>query len=877
MIDVKGLERVFVSGKHVTKALKGVDLKLPNTGLVFIIGKSGSGKSTLLNLIAGLDKPTAGQILFNGKDVCKFNEKQLDEYHYSNIGFIFQNYCLIDEMSVEANIAMGLKEKPKHIKLQIQQALDDVALSGIAKKRVKHLSGGQKQRIAIARALIKDPPVLLCDEPTGNLDRQSSEDVLKILKRRSRTSLVLVVSHNLPEAYRFADRIITLSKGFIVEDLSFRPESHVDTETLYLSNPDEMTPEQIEAVNKALAEGRIKRIQPRKELFQPSSPCPDEHGKEKKLKGHFFMPIPTMMKTINHSKWRMALFPILTGILLSLFSCLFSLYRFDASEYASTAYRQSEKTDFIMQRGALTKNGKTTVNRLLPIQDEEWQVLNDDYEGKYYPIYKFPIALPFSDSDRLAGDGTANAAYMSSVWVNQSQGLMIVDNDFLMSHLKVDQIEYVALAEKTCPTGIYVTDYFADAILVQKSSYKSYNDFVGKYAQIGRLRNGTVYVNGIIKTDYKNKISGLLDEFGKGEENSAILQSQYESELEYLSYALNFVYTQNKDFMEDLKSDTNTMPLLFLPHGSFSSSATGWKATTTSYQTGYSSLLKKGEVLLTENAAAQIFKVGDHNELANLIHKGNDEGGFSFSLGTVSQKNSTEIDYAPFLQGCKIRLYSDYDDETLARYSITSAAISIRMSKEDYLEFRYRELFPYAIAFDSPDQFDYVSSLLSPYHYAAKSVLYDVMSQVASGISIFSQAFRILSLISILGSAVLLILFSISLIQSQKYNIGVWKSLGYRGRDLSCYFTLETLFFTLLSSLWFGAGYVLISNMLNRVLTQALFRSSHSSSVIRIISFTWHNYFMGVGIALGVVLILVFGFLLMLRKEKAIDVIQNKE
>lgn len=877
MIDVKGLERVFISGKHITKALKGIDLKLPNTGLVFIIGKSGSGKSTLLNLIAGLDKPTAGQILFNGKDVCKFNEKQLDEYHYSNIGFIFQNYCLIDEMSVEANIAMGLKEKPKHIKLQIQQALDDVALSGIAKKRVKHLSGGQKQRIAIARALIKDPPVLLCDEPTGNLDRQSSEDVLKILKRRSRTSLVLVVSHNLPEAYRFADRIITLAKGFIVEDLSFRPESHVDTETLYLSNPDEMTPEQIEGVNKALAEGRIKRIQPRKELFQPSTPCPDERGEEKKLKGHFFTPIPTMMKTINHSKWRMALFPILTGILLSLFSCLFSLYRFDAGEYASTAYRQSEKTDFIMQRGALTKNGKTTINRLLPIQDEEWQVLSDDYEGKYYPIYKFPIALPFADSDRLAIDGTINAAYMSSMWANQSQGLMIVDDDFLMSHLKVDQIEYVALAEKTRPTGIYVTDYFADAILVQKSNYKSYNDFVGKYAQIGRLRNGTVYVNGVIKTDYKNKISGLLDEFGKGTENSAILQSQYESELEYLSYALNFVYTQNKDFMQDLKLDINTMPLLFLPSGSFSSSATGWNKTATSYQTSYSSLLKKGEILLTENAAAQIFKVGNHNELANLIHKGNDEGGFSFSLGTVSQKNSTEIDYAPFLQRCKIRLYSDYDDETLARYSITSAAISIRMSKEDYLEFRYRELFPYAIAFDSPDQFDYVSSLLSPHHYAAKSVLYDAMSQVASGISIFSQAFRILSLISILGSAVLLVLFSISLIQSQKYNIGVWKALGYRGRDLSCYFTLETLFFTLLSSIWFGAGYVFISNMLNRVLTQALFRNSHSSSIIRIISFTWSNYFLGVGIALGVVLLLVFGFLFMLRKEKAIDVIQNKE
>ena len=878
MIDVKGLERVFVSGKHITKALKGIDLTLPATGLVFIIGKSGSGKSTLLNLIAGLDKPTAGQILFNGKDVCKFNERQLDEYHYSDIGFIFQNYCLVDEMSVEANIAMGLKEKPKHIKRQIQEALADVALDGSAKKRVKHLSGGQKQRIAIARALIKDPPVLLCDEPTGNLDRQSSEDVLKILKRRSRTSLVLVVSHNLPEAYRFADRIITLAKGFIVEDLSFRPESHVDAETLYLSNPDEMTSEQIEGVNRALAEGRVKRIQPRKELFQPSSPCPDEHGEEKKLKGHFFTPIPTMMKTINHSKWRMALFPILTGILLSLFSCLFSLYRFDASEYASTAYRQSEKTDFIMQKGVLSNNGKSTnVNRLLPIQDEEWQILNDYYEGKYYPIYKFPIALPFADSDRLAMDGTINAAYMSSTWVSQTQGLMIVDDDFLTSHLKIDQIEYTALAEQPRSTGIYVTDYFADAILVQKSNYKSYDDFVGKYAQIGRLQNGTVYVNGVIKTDYKNKISGLLDEFGKGTESSAILQSQYESELEYLSYALNFVYTQNQDFMQDLKSDTSTMPLLFLPHGSFSSSATGWKKTESNYQTSYSSLLKKGEILLTETTAAQIFKVGDHDKLVNLIHQGNDNGGFTFSLGTVSSKGNSQMDYFPFLQGCKIRLYSDYDDETLSRYAITSAAISIRMSKEDYCEFRYRELFPYAIAFDSPDQLDYVTSLLSSYHYAAKSILYDAMSQVASGISIFSQAFQILSLISILGSAVLLVLFSISLIQSQKYNIGVWKALGYRGRDLSCYFALETLLFTLLSSVWYGVGYVFISNMLNRVLTQALFRTNHSASILRIISFTWSNYFLGVGIALGVVLLLVFGFLLMLRKEKAIDVIQNKE
>lgn len=183
MFELKGIRKIFSSGKSTTIALDDVNLTLPQKGMVFVVGKSGSGKSTLLNLIAGLDRPTEGNIYFHNKDVAAFQEKELDEYHYSQIGFVFQNYCLLDEATVEANIAMGLKEGPKRIREPIKNALKSVGLSpNIAKKKVKHLSGGQKQRVAIARALIKDPPILLCDEPTGNLDRGSSEEVMKILK-----------------------------------------------------------------------------------------------------------------------------------------------------------------------------------------------------------------------------------------------------------------------------------------------------------------------------------------------------------------------------------------------------------------------------------------------------------------------------------------------------------------------------------------------------------------------------------------------------------------------------------------------------------------------------------------------------------------------
>ncbi|MDY4576579.1 MAG: ATP-binding cassette domain-containing protein, partial [Anaerobutyricum hallii] len=187
-----------------------INVSFPEKGMVFIIGKSGSGKSTLLNMMAGLASPDKGEVLFNGRNVTKMKEKDLDFYHYQDIAFIFQNYCIMEELSVEENVALGKEENPRNIKDEIEDVLNKVGLLQQRKKKAKYLSGGEKQRVAIARAIVKKPSIIVSDEPTGNLDKQSSKDVLSILKEYSKEGLVIIVSHNLFDAYEYGDRIITL-------------------------------------------------------------------------------------------------------------------------------------------------------------------------------------------------------------------------------------------------------------------------------------------------------------------------------------------------------------------------------------------------------------------------------------------------------------------------------------------------------------------------------------------------------------------------------------------------------------------------------------------------------------------------------------------
>lgn len=226
MLEVKNLSKIYKTKGGDVKALDNVSVTFPEKGMIFLLGKSGSGKSTLLNICGGLDSPTSGEIIVKGKSSKNFLQSDFDSYRNTFIGFIFQEYNILNEFSVEDNIALALElqGKPKNKKI-INELLKKVELVGYNKRKPNTLSGGQKQRIAIARALVKSPEIIMADEPTGALDSNTGKQVFDTLKNLSKEKLVLVVSHDRDFAEQYADRIIELKDGQIISDVS-KSEEH---------------------------------------------------------------------------------------------------------------------------------------------------------------------------------------------------------------------------------------------------------------------------------------------------------------------------------------------------------------------------------------------------------------------------------------------------------------------------------------------------------------------------------------------------------------------------------------------------------------------------------------------------------------------------
>lgn len=225
MFEAKNLKKIYPvkKGEDVV-ALKGVSITFPERGMVFILGKSGSGKSTLLHLLGGLDKPTEGEIVLDGKSSKDFRDHDWDEYRNRDVGFVFQEYNLLPEFTVRDNIAIALElQKKKPDKETVERILGRVELQGVSGRKPGELSGGQRQRVAIARALVKEPKIIFADEPTGALDAATGESVLQLLKSLSAEKLVIVVSHDREFAERFGDRVIEIADGTIVSDSAQPP------------------------------------------------------------------------------------------------------------------------------------------------------------------------------------------------------------------------------------------------------------------------------------------------------------------------------------------------------------------------------------------------------------------------------------------------------------------------------------------------------------------------------------------------------------------------------------------------------------------------------------------------------------------------------
>ncbi len=219
VLKLTGVEKTYQMGEKGVQALQGIDMEIEKGSFTAIVGTSGSGKSTLLNLIGALDVPTKGEILFEGRDIGKLKEKELVALRRDKIGFVFQKFFLIEELTLLENIIVpNLLRGEKTDMEKVNKICDRLGISDRLRHLPSEISGGQQQRAAIARALINDPDLLLCDEPTGNLDSKTSSDVADILGEINHDlgKTIILVTHDKDIAGK-ADYIYTISDGRIVD------------------------------------------------------------------------------------------------------------------------------------------------------------------------------------------------------------------------------------------------------------------------------------------------------------------------------------------------------------------------------------------------------------------------------------------------------------------------------------------------------------------------------------------------------------------------------------------------------------------------------------------------------------------------------------
>ena len=224
IVSLKGIDKVYTKGRETVEVLEGIDLEIDEGDFVALMGPSGSGKTTLLNLIGGIDQPTRGSVVVGGQQLVGLSSNKLAKWRSENIGFIFQSYNLLPVLTAQRNVALPLlltKLSAAQRRRRTEVALQIVGLEDRAKHKPGELSGGQQQRVAIARAIVADPAVLICDEPTGDLDRDTANEILDLLEilNKDYGKTIIMVTHD-PKAASHAHHILELAKGQLVKQVA---------------------------------------------------------------------------------------------------------------------------------------------------------------------------------------------------------------------------------------------------------------------------------------------------------------------------------------------------------------------------------------------------------------------------------------------------------------------------------------------------------------------------------------------------------------------------------------------------------------------------------------------------------------------------------
>ena len=813
MILIQNLTKRYVSKKRRTcTALNGITLTLPDKGMIFVIGKSGSGKSTFLNMIGGLDSFNSGRIVSFGNDLSSFSNEDFSSYRASHVGFIFQDFHLLEELTVAENIRLSAEIADVSHE-EIREALRQVDLSGYESRYPSELSGGEKQRVVIARALIKNPNVLLCDEPVGNLDNNTSAQIMEILHRLSRDKLVLIVSHDMPDAEKYGDRIIELQGGKIIADYSKRADY-----------TNELTIDKFGSLvlphNRNLTESDILRIkayhrnQPIRDLKQNDSgyePTRQVRGVEKKIKlRHSAMKGKSIFKLfgafLNASKLRAISTALISSVMLVLLIIMQSFLTFDGNR-AAVGIINDESGVVALRKSVYNSQENVEVTNI--VTDSDINTVNhlSKGDGKSYLLYSFCLPIDITAKQEptetevfLEGTYGYNHIYRSHMG-----GTLACDEEYLIRRFGVDGELRVLAGDVNASKSsgaIIITDYIADAMMVynKMSSYDTLLSYDFDYN--GKIKG---HVAAVIYTGYKEKYA---EEIKTVEDNQATnVQGIKTLDLDKMTNLIRDIntnlaigYTLNEDLQKAI-SDVYSRGFA-RGDGFVCTGESGDSVTLYDFMFVPSATCKPGEIILSNSLHSYL--ISNNIISNNIINK---------NTGEIIDPNDLLLDssYDPYAYTISISPFtlsryenSEMQGEVLYEKVFTPSTNSSShlreqysyVSYEDYYELIKYDVVPFAIYIDGSDNASAIVDEMEGRGYVWPAAKSDVITFITDSVQMFTDLFEMLEMITMALIVIFLVSYGISNVRANYYQIGVIKAMGGRGKDIAKIFILENLVIT---------------------------------------------------------------------------------
>ncbi len=872
MIRVESLKKIYNAKKDKPcTALDGVSFVLPERGMVFVVGKSGSGKSTLLKLLGGLDSVTDGDITVGGKRFSDFTEADYDDYRNKFVGFVFQDFCLIESMSVFDNARLSMDLCAEESDDAVREALRVVDLADFADRFPKELSGGQQQRVALARALVKKPKLILADEPTGNLDQKTATQVLDYLKELSSERLVIIVSHNVDDADKYADRIIELADGRIVRDVSRSDEANaalIIGNKINLPSKRPLTCDELSKINTVIKGGDAEIYQNPEDFSETEQPSVENES----------IYVPSQCKISLKNKLRLSgilsrgnrIHAGFTTVMVSVLLVLLSLCRVFAAFDGKALIHESVTSDtsysFALYKGYRTKSEPTVLetDTLVEVTDEDIQSFYDaGYEGNVYKLYNVSLALLYHGWNTLERGEHISYADAKSPYINLCSGVLECDKEFLDGIYGTDGSGITVLAgdiNEATPRSLIITDYFADCILKYLPIMKSYQDIVDNPA-IGHTKFD---VKAIVKTGYAERYAELIKEC----ERIFSLKEDNEAELNNLR--------KNEDFIAFYDEVKDYLSLGYYFGNDFKAQEVTYVQSRGGTSFDNVQITVKGQTF-----SGRQWTYVPSEEL------GSDEIHIPLSLyndiaGTRYNAEELNLYFKPFVMTVSDYPFHTAEGAPVYQKTFTVTGISygpFLLSYDNYLDLYEKHLYSYGIYFDNTESAAGIYTNMEGSNFFLGDEYYKTIYTIMDIVSIFEDFFMFLYIGLIGVCALLLIGFARRSIKRRMYEIGILRALGCKNKTVAGIFMLNMAAVATIIALISIVGVRILDPALNSVLIDNL-ATILDTAMIKNVKILKFDLLSAIVDTLTIILLSFLSSLsvfLSCRKIKPISIIQNKE